>query len=141
MTAATPPGRSIYLKFRHNVFKRHKREVRYFGDSRSKISKVLAASLMARTIKRFPVHSSSPRKFRKCAARFLIRLGLTLNRPEGRNRPTCWFSLSCTETVSTRKLRLPDFCYVLISFHSEYKPVPWDIHCCHGNAIAEECLV
>ena len=30
---------------------------------------------------------------------------------------------------------------MLIGLNSEYKPVPWDIHCCHGNAIVEWCSV
>ena len=46
---AEPPGRMIYLTFHHNVSKRHKREARNFGDSRSR-SRVLAASLMVLTI-------------------------------------------------------------------------------------------
>ena len=50
-------------------------------------------------------------------------------------------SLCCTETVSRGKLKLCDFYYILIGLNSEYKPVPWDIHCCHGNAIVEECSV
>ena len=28
-----------------------------------------------------------------------------------------------------------------MGFLSEYKPIPWDLHCGHGNAIVEECLV
>ena len=28
-----------------------------------------------------------------------------------------------------------------MGLNSEYKPVPRDIHCCHGNAIVEGCLV
>ena len=28
-----------------------------------------------------------------------------------------------------------------MGFNSEYKPVPWDIHCCHGNSIVEGCSV
>ena len=43
---SNPPGRSIYLKFCHNVSKRHKKWVRNFGDSRWKGSRVLASSLM-----------------------------------------------------------------------------------------------
>ena len=39
-----PPGRLIYLKFRHNASNRHKRKVRNFGDFRQKGSRVLAAS-------------------------------------------------------------------------------------------------
>ena len=45
------------------------------------------------------------------------------------------------KTVSSRKLKLSDFYYILIGLNSEYKPVPWDIHCCHGNAIVEGCSV
>ena len=55
----------------------------------------------------------------------------------GRIRPQPGSSLCCAETVSSRKLKLSDFCYILIGLNSEYKPVPWDIHCCHGNAIVE----
>ena len=67
---------------------------------------------------------------------------LTLNRPEGGGiRPKAGFSLCCAETVSSRKLKLSDFYYILIGLNSEYKPVPWDIHCCHGNAIVEGCSV
>ena len=58
-----------------------------------------------------------------------------------RIRPQTGSSLCCAETVSNRKLKLCNFYYILISFHSEYKPVSCDIHCCHGNAIVEECLV
>ena len=36
-------------------------------------------------------------------------------------------SLSCAETVSSRKPKLSDFYYILIGLSSEYKPVPWDI--------------
>ena len=50
-------------------------------------------------------------------------------------------SLCCAETVSSRKLKLSDFYYILIGLNSEYKPVPWDIHCCHGNIIVEWCSV
>ena len=50
-------------------------------------------------------------------------------------------SLCSAEKVSIRKLKLCDFYYILIGLNSEYKPVPWDIHCCHGNAIVEGCLV
>ena len=56
-------------------------------------------------------------------------------------RPQAGSSLCCAETVSSRKLKLSDCYYILIGFHFEYTPVPWDIHCCHGNAIVEECLV
>ena len=56
-------------------------------------------------------------------------------------RPQAGSSLCCAETVSSRKLKLCDFYYILIGLNSEYKPVPWDIHCCHGNAIVEECSV
>ena len=68
---------------------------------------------------------------------------LTLNRPGGGGgiRPQAGSSLCCAETVSSRKLKLSDFYYILIGLNSEYKPVPWDIHCCHGNAIVEWCSV
>ena len=67
---------------------------------------------------------------------------LTLNRPGGGGiRPQAGFPLCCAETVSSRKLKRCHFYYILISFNSEYKQVPWDIHCYHGKAIAEECLV
>ena len=56
-------------------------------------------------------------------------------------RPQTGSSLCCAETVSSRKLKLSDFYYILIGLNSEYKPVPWDIHCCHGNAIVEGCSV
>ena len=46
-----PPGKSIYLKFRHNLSKRHKRDVRNFGDSRWKGSRGLAVCVMARVRK------------------------------------------------------------------------------------------
>ena len=58
-----------------------------------------------------------------------------------RIRPQALFSLSCAETVNSRKLKLCDFQYILISFHSEYNLIPLGIHCCHGNTIVEECLV
>ena len=58
-----------------------------------------------------------------------------------RNPPTGWFSPCCAETVSSKKLKLSDFYYILIGLNSEYKPVPLDIHCCHGNAIVEGCSV
>ena len=68
---------------------------------------------------------------------------LTLNRPGegGGIRPQAGSSLCCAETVSSRELKLSDFYYILIGLNSEYKPVPWDIHCCHGNAIVEGCSV
>ena len=56
-------------------------------------------------------------------------------------RPQVASSLFCAETVSGRKLKLCDFYHMRIGFHFEYISVPWDIHCCHGNAIVEECLV
>ena len=56
-------------------------------------------------------------------------------------RPQAGSSLCCAETVSSRKLKFCDFYYILITFHFEFKPVPWDIHCCHVNGIVEECLV
>ena len=66
---------------------------------------------------------------------------LTLNRPAGGIRPRTGSSLYCAETVSSRKLKLSDFYYILIGLNSEYKPVPWEIHCCHGNAIVDGCSV
>ena len=61
---------------------------------------------------------------------------LTLNRQGGggggRSRP---------QAVSNRKLKHCDFYYILIGLNSEHKPVPWDIYCCHDNAIVEGCLV
>ena len=68
-------------------------------------------------------------------------IDLTLNRPGGgcRIRTQAGSSLCCAETVSSRKLKLSDFYYILIGLNSEYKPVSWGIHCCHGNAIVEGC--
>ena len=70
---------------------------------------------------------------------------LTLNRPGGggggRIRPQAGSSLCCAEMVSTRKLKLTYFYYILIDLNSGYIPVPWDIHCCHGNTIVEGCSV
>ena len=65
----------------------------------------------------------------------------TLNRPRGGIRPQACSSLCCAETVSSRKLKLSHFYYILISLNSEYKIVPWDFHCCHGNVIVEGCSV
>ena len=66
---------------------------------------------------------------------------LTLNRLGGGGGggicPQEGSSLCYAETVSSMKLKLSDFYYILIGFNYEYKPVPWDIHCCHGNAIVE----
>ena len=59
----------------------------------------------------------------------------------GGNRQQAGSSLCCAETVSSRKLKLCDFYCIVIGLNSEYKPVPWDIHCCHGNAIVEGCSV
>ena len=56
-------------------------------------------------------------------------------------RPEAASSPRCAETVSSRKRKLCDFHCILIGLNSEYKPVLWDIHCCHGNAIVEGCLV
>ena len=53
----------------------------------------------------------------------------------GRIRSQTGSSLCFAETVKSKKLKLYDFYYVLIGFNCEYKPVSWDIHCCHGNAI------
>ena len=55
-------------------------------------------------------------------------------------RPQAGSSLCCAETLSSRKLKFSNFYHVLTGFHFEHKPVLWDIHCCHGNAIVEECL-
>ena len=68
---------------------------------------------------------------------------LTLNRPGGGGgiRPQAGSSHCCAETVCSRKLKLSDFSYILIGLNSEYKPVSWDIHCYHGNAIVEGCSV
>ena len=51
---------------------------------------------------------------------------LTLNRRGvgGGIRPQAGSSLCCAETVSSRKLKLSDFYYILISLNSEYKPGP-----------------
>ena len=72
-----------------------------------------------------------------------ILLPLTLNRPGGGGgiRPQAGSSHCCAETVCSRKLKLSDFSYILIGLNSEYKPVSWDIHCYHGNAIVEGCSV
>ena len=72
-----------------------------------------------------------------------LEADLTLNRPGGGGgiRPQAGSFLCCAETVSSRKLKLSDFYYILIGLNSEYKAVPWDIHCCHGNAIVEGCSV
>ena len=82
-----------------------------------------------RAFKLFFIHSLAP--------------PLTLNRPGGGGgiRPQAGSCLCCAETVSSRKLKLSDFYYILIGLNFEYKPVPWDIHCCHGNAIVEGCSV
>ena len=56
-------------------------------------------------------------------------------------RPQAGSSHCCAETVCSRKLKLSDFSYILIGLNSEYKPVSWDIHCYHGNAIVEGCSV
>ena len=49
---------------------------------------------------------------------------LTLNRPGGGIRPQAGSSLCCAESVSSRKLKLCDFYYILIGLNSVYKPVP-----------------
>ena len=67
---------------------------------------------------------------------------LNPNRPAGGGiRPQAGSSLCCAETVTSRKLKLSYFYHILRGINSEYKPVPWDIHCCHGNAIVEGCSV
>ena len=43
---------------------------------------------------------------------------------EGGIRPQAGSSLCCAETVSSRKLKLSDFYYILIGWNSEYKPFP-----------------
>ena len=51
---------------------------------------------------------------------------LTLNRRGGGGggiRPQAGSSLCCAETVSSRKLKLSDFHYILIGLKSEHKPV------------------
>ena len=45
--------------------------------------------------------------------------------------------LCCAETVSSRKLKLCHFYFILIGFNSEHKPVSWDMHCFHWCAIRE----
>ena len=69
----------------------------------------------------------------------LCTVFLTLSRPEGGERGAqAGSSLCCAETVSSRKIKLCDFYLVYtnkLGINLEYKPVPWDIHCCHDNAI------
>ena len=72
--------------------------------------------------------------------REMLEIRFHSNRNPKQNLPIGWF-FSCAETVSSRELKRCDFYYILISFNSECKPIPWDIHCCHGNAIVEKCLV
>ena len=76
---------------------------------------------------------------------YCVTKGLQNFNPEqaggGGIRPQAGSSLCCAETVRSRKLKLSDFYYILIGLKSEYKPVSWDIHCCHGNAIVEGCSV
>ena len=62
-------------------------------------------------------------------------------RGRGGIRPQDGSFLCCAETVSSKKLKLFDFYYILIGLNSDCKPVPWDIHCCHGNTIVEGCSV
>ena len=52
-------------------------------------------------------------------------------------RPQAGSSGCCAKTVSSRKFKLCYFYYILIRLNSKYKPVPWNIYCCHGNAIVE----
>ena len=70
---------------------------------------------------------------------------LTLNRPGGGGGMEVTHKLVLPSAVlkqlAVGSTKLCDFYYIQISFHFEYKPVRWDIHCCHGNAIVEECLV
>ena len=49
--------------------------------------------------------------------------------------------LWCPKTVSSRKLKLCDFYYILIGFNFEYKPVPRDMHCCHCNTTVEDIFL
>ena len=84
----------------------------------------------------------------KCICYLLIHLESKCFNPKqagggggGGIRPQAGSFLCCAETVSSRKLKLSDFYYILIGLNSEYKAVPWDIHCCHGNAIVEGCSV
>ena len=70
-----------------------------------------------------------------------VTLTLNMRGGGGGIRPQVASSLCCAETVSSRKLKLSDFYCILIGLSSEYKPVPWDIRCCHGNAIVEGCSV
>ena len=80
--------------------------------------------------------------FKRCA-KYAFRALLNPKQAGGGGgiRPQAGSSLCCAETVSSRKLKLSDFYYILIGLNSEYKPVPWGIHCCHGNAIVEGCSV
>ena len=78
--------------------------------------------------------------------RFICPSKMTFLNPKQDGRgggilPQAGSSLCYAETVSSRKLKLCDFYYILTGFYFEYKLVPWDIHCCHVNAIVEECLV
>ena len=63
---------------------------------------------------------------------------LTYPKQAGGIHPEAGSSLCCAETVSSGKLKLCDFYYILIGFNSEYKPVTWEIHCFHHNALVEE---
>ena len=49
------------------------------------------------------------------------------------------FPSAVLELVSSKKLKLRAFQYILFRFYFEYKLVPSGIHCC--NAIVEEFLV
>ena len=59
----------------------------------------------------------------------------------GRIRQHAGSSLCCAEMVSSRTPKLSAFYHILIGMNYKYKPVPWDIHCNHGNAIVEGCSV
>ena len=72
---------------------------------------------------------------------FSTTLQLNPKQAGGGIHPQAGSSRCCAETVSSRKLKLCDFYYILIGLNSKYKPVPWDIHCCHDNIIVEGCSV
>ena len=93
---------------------------------------------------RVDVHCNKVHSCPSIAVKVPPFLNLTLSRPGGEGAGICTqagSSFCCAEMVSSRKLKLSDFYFILIGLNSEYKPVPWDIHCCHGNAIVEGCSV
>ena len=59
---------------------------------------------------------------------------------EGRIHPQAGSSLLCAETESSMKLKLCDFYHMLISFHSEYKPVPCNIDSCMAMLFLKSAL-